>query len=204
MKPSTGAPAARTRHVVMALQWYSHLNHRGIARYAKEANWSLHASEAHAWDGGLSPLLASALRHADGVIGVFCWSLPWLDLIRRLHIPVVDMGNVLTAPRLPRVLVDFEGQGAAVAEHFLDRGFRHFAFWPVSDDWVVVERLRGFSGALRRRGFDCHPLAMPDTTGEDSAAWLATRLRALPKPLAVMSHNDYCAVSILDACQNSP
>ena len=44
---------------------------------------------------------------------------------------------------------------------------------------------------------------MPATTSEDSAAWLAARLRALPKPLAVMAHNDYCAVSILDACQTA-
>jgi LacI family transcriptional regulator len=201
MKPSTGAPAERTRHVVMALQWYSHLYHRGIARYAKDANWSLNTTESHAWGSDLSPRVASAIRHADGVIGAFGWSTPTLDFIRRQHIPVVDLSNALPAIPLPRVLPDNEGLGAAVAAHFLDRGFRQFAFCcPVADDWSAVERVRGFSGALRHRGFDCHPLGLPAKTSEDSAVWLAARLRALPKPLAVMAQNDDFAVTILDAC----
>ncbi len=203
MKPSTGAPAERTRHVVMALQWYSHLYHRGIARYAKEANWSLNTTDTHTWDSNLKPRTESAIRHADGVIGVFGWSTPTLDFIRRRHIPVLDLCNAMPAIPFPRVLQDNEGLGAAVAAHFLDRGFRQFAFWPVSDDWCVAERLRGFSGALRHCGFDCHPLALPAKTSEDPTAWLAARLRALPKPLAVMAQNDDFAVTILDACKEA-
>jgi LacI family transcriptional regulator len=204
MKRSIDAPAERTRHVVMLLQFYWHLQHRGIARYAKDANWSLNTTESHALGSDLSPRAASAISHADGVIGVFGWSTAALDFIRRRHVPVVDLCNALPAIPLPRVLPDNEGLGAAVAAHFLDRGFRQFAFWPVSDDWCAVERLRGFSGALRSRGFDCHPLAVPDTTsGEDPAAWLAARLRAIPKPLAVMAQNDDFAVTILDACRDA-
>jgi LacI family transcriptional regulator len=203
MKRSTDAPAERTRHVVMLLQWYSHLHHRGIARYAKEANWSLNATDSHAWDSDLTPRVESAIRHADGVIGVFGWPTAVLDFIRRRHVPVVDLCNALPTIHLPRVLPDNEGLGAAVAAHFLDRGFRQFAFWPVSDDWCAVERLRGFSGALRSRGFDCHPLAVPVTPGEDPSTWLAARLRAIPKPLAVMAQNDDFAVMILDACRDA-
>ena len=205
MKRSTDAPAERTRHVVMLLQWYSHLHHRGIARYAKEANWSLNATDSHAWDSDLTPRVESAIRHADGVIGVFGWPTAALDFIRRRHVPVVDLCNALPTIHLPRVLPDNEGLGAAVAAHFLDRGFRQFAFcYPLSGGWIIAERLHGFRGALRSRGFDCHPLAVPDTTsGEDPSTWLAARLRAIPKPLAVLALSDDFAVMILDACRDA-
>lgn len=202
MKRSNGMPAERTRHVVMLLQWYSHLHHRGIARYAKEANWSLNGSESHAWNPSLSPRLASAFRQADGVIGVFGWASGALNFIRRLHIPVVDLCHALPAIRLPRVLPDHEGQGAAVAAHFLHRGFRRFAFcWPAQEDWSVAERLHGFRAWLQSHGLDCHQIAVPVGTHKDPSGWLAARLRALPKPVAVMAAKDDFAVEILDACK---
>jgi DNA-binding LacI/PurR family transcriptional regulator len=161
----------------MLTQWYSHLLHRGIARYAKEANWSLNASEVHALTPELTPPVASAIHHADGVIGLFGWPSAALDFIRRRRVPVVDLCQALPEIRLPRVLLDNEGLGAAVADHYLERGFRSFAFCRPAyvDDWCDAERLRGFRGALQNRGFDCHLVEVPVHTHEDPIAWLAAR-----------------------------
>ncbi|MFZ4396569.1 MAG: substrate-binding domain-containing protein [Kiritimatiellia bacterium] len=63
------------------------------------------------------------------------------------------------------------------------------------------ERLRGFRSALQNRGFDCHLIEMPVHTHKDPIAWLAARLQALPKPVAVMARHDDFAVSVLDACK---
>jgi len=108
------------------------------------------------------------------VIGVFGWPSQALDHVRRRKVPVVDLCHALPSIRFPRVLPDNEGLGAAAAAHFLDRGFRQFAFCgSVYDDWAGAERLRGFRGALQSRGFDGHPIDVPSHTHDDLVGWFA-------------------------------
>ncbi len=54
---------------------------------------------------------------------------------------------------LPRLEGDSELIGCLAAEHFLERGFRHFAWAPFLDDVVDAERYRGFANRLAQTSF---------------------------------------------------
>ncbi len=192
------------RHVAMCLQWYSPLYHRGIVRYAREARWSVDVSTAHT--GGISDI---PIADADGLIGLFISRPALLDLALQRQIPVVDLSLILTDIPLPRVLPDNAGLGTGVAEHFISRGFRHFAFYRLhAGDWVGIERLDGFRKALKRHGLECHDLTLPPEFakgGHDQRAldWIGAQLQALPRPLAVLAQKDDFAVEVLRACRNA-
>jgi len=96
-----------------------------------------------------------------------------------------------------------------VAEHFLSRGFRNFAYYSDSDNWSYAERGQGFVEALKRTGHDCVWLpwfrAPEYRVGRDQwkhkRQWLTSQLKKLPKPLAVFAANDEQAQDVLDSCE---
>ncbi len=93
------------------------------------------------------------------------------------------------------------------AEHFVERGFRHFAWY--SDYFTNVERLRllGFCQRLASFRFSCHRLIWhhrrrrqwPDSW-QNKRLWLGQQLRALPKPLAILAYSDYDAATVMETC----
>jgi LacI family transcriptional regulator len=67
------------------------------------------------------------LEH-DGLIAhVFARDLA--EALSWLGKPVVNVSGVLPDLAMPRVMVDHEQVGRLAAEHFLDRGLRHFGFF---------------------------------------------------------------------------
>ena len=101
--------------------------------------------------------------------------------------------------------------GRLAADHFLERGFRNFAWAPLIDDVVNAERYRGFANRLAREEFWCSPL--PPAITRDAARgtqdWMGRRrhlvreLRRLATPLAVFGYNDCVAADIIDACEDA-
>jgi LacI family transcriptional regulator len=96
-----------------------------------------------------------------------------------------------------------------VAEHFLSRGFEHFAFYCDQDNWSYEERGAGFGAALKIANHQCQELRWHQspafTDGRDHWSrrrnWLAVKLKEAPKPLALFAANDDQALDVLDACQ---
>lgn len=188
------------RRVMLVMNWYSHLYHRGIARYAKDARWTLDASTIHSGRSYIH-------TRVDGVIGLFTRPSPVLNQILKQQIPVVDLCRVLTKNRLSRVLADNEGMGHAVARHLLTRGFRHFAFaCRNAKDWTAIERLRGFRDALRQENLDCaffaaSPSYQESDLRDDYLPRLVAWLEKQSTPFAIMAQNDDFAVQLLLACE---
>ncbi len=182
------------------MDWYSHLYHRGIARYAKEARWTLDASTIHSGRKHFPP-------NIDGIIGLFVRPSPALKQAIKRRIPLVDLCLVLPKIPIPRVLADNEGMACEVAKHLATRGFRHFAFvCRNAKDWAAIERLRGFKNALRQQGFDCSCFASAPGLDEPAAQndyipRLVAWLKKQPTPLAMMAQNDDFAVDVLQACE---
>lgn len=87
---------------------------------------------------------------------------------------------------------DHEAAGRAVAEYFLSRKYRNFAWVPGRTDTSGTRgRRRGFSAALAEAGF--HPLEFGWTTALEE--WL----RSLPKPCALFAVHDRLARQIAAA-----
>lgn len=187
--------------MLVALGWYDYRLHRGIEKYAEEHGWSLSANLAReqtipwGWQGD----------------GILAWLGAWDELagfVKRQHKPTVDFSFRRPHLRFARVLEDHAHAALLVADHFLSRGLRQFAFYSDADNWSYTERGLGFRAALRQRGHACEWLKWHESPafrgGRDpwrnKRAWLAQRLRQLAKPVAIFAANDQHALDVLDAC----
>ena len=191
----------RRKSVLLALTDTHHGFLKGVASYAKEHEWHLVADMIYTakipfgWKG-------------DGIISFIGYRDDLAEFILSSGLPTVEISMVRNEIELPRVEGDNEMIGCLAAEHFLERGFRHFAWAPFMDDIVNMERYCGFANRLRRANFAPHPLPPADTHLGDMASrdWAARRsrltreLKRLPKPLAVFSYNDCVAADIIDTC----
>lgn len=96
-----------------------------------------------------------------------------------------------------------------VAEHFLTRGFKNFAFYSDTDNWSYAERGNGFVQAIKRAGYECAWLPWyrsPDYRADRDQwkrkrAWLTHQIQRAPKPLAIFAANDDQALDVLESCQ---
>lgn len=192
---------ARRKSVLLALTDAHHGFLQGVASYAREHEWHLvtdmiyTAKIPFGWKG-------------DGIISFIGYRDDLADFILSSGLPAVEISMVRNDIDLPRVEGDNEMIGCLAAEHFLERGFRHFAWAPFMDDVVNMERYCGFANRLRSAGFSAYPLPPADTHHGNPASrdWAARRklltgeLRRLPKPLAVFGYNDCVAADIVDTC----
>jgi LacI family transcriptional regulator len=99
--------------------------------------------------------------------------------------------------------------GRMAARHFLDRGYRNFAFFHHWDLGVSRRRRDSFETKLARYGHHCEVLSWhkgwgkrPDTR-DQRHRWLIHNLTALPKPLALFATRDIEAVEVIEACLSS-
>ena len=195
---------AKKRSVLLALTDTHHGFFKGVARYAREHHWHVVADMIYTakipvgWRG-------------DGIISFIGDRDDLAQFILSSGLPAVEISMVRNEINLPRVEGDSEMIGCLAAEHFLERGFRHFAWAPFLDDVINAERYRGFANRLARANFTCELLPAADNRHDHLATrdWTARRkqltreLKRLPKPLAVFCYNDCVAADIIDACDDA-
>ena len=153
---------APKRSVLLALTDTHHGFFKGAARYAREHRWHVVADMIYTakipvgWRG-------------DGILSFIGDRDDLAEFILSSGLPAVEISMVRNEINLPRVEGDSEMIGRLAAEHFLERGFRHFAWAPFLDDVVNAERYRGFANRLARESLTCHLLPPADTRHGDAA-----------------------------------
>ena len=181
---------------------------RGIARYAR-----VHGP----WDFCLTPGdLEHAMREMQQWGGT--------GIIARIKTPriakaILNSGLPAIALDLPRweleasrplsclseVVADSVGAARAAAEHFLGRGFHHFAFVGIAGRVWCQRREAAFQQSIRDVGFPVEvykePSARHDQVWERERPFLAEWLRRLPKPIGLMACNDERGREVLEACR---
>ena len=138
--------------------------------------------------------------------------------------PVVELFESRAQSEFPRILPDDVATGEMAARHFLERGFRHFAYFGAS--WMLWSRERetGFRGEIERTfqarrnpeqtprlaaGFTVTSYgsagdsvaAAFDGPNQRCAAAMAGWLRSLPRPLALFAANDLWGFELLQAAR---
>jgi LacI family transcriptional regulator len=185
----------------MALGWYDYRLHRGIEKYAQEQSWHLYSNLARervlpwGWDG-------------DGILAWLGAGDDLAEFVMKAGKPTVDLSYRRPQLNFPRVLEDHAHAAQLVAEHFLSRGFSHFAYYSDNDNWSYEERGEGFLKALRSAGHECEWLRWhrsPEySVGQDQwrrkRSWVLAQLKKVVKPLALFAANDDQAMDVLDAC----
>lgn len=195
----------KQRHVLLALGWYDHRLLQGIASYATQHSWHIAAhSIIHekvipwGWQG-------------DGVLAWLAADDELAKFVLSVKKPTVDFSLRRAGLPFAHVVQDHAHTGRLVAEHFLERGFRHFAFYSDSTNWSQVERGDAFERHLRQRGQSCQTWRWEDqptraAKGQKWAArrrWLMQHLNSAPKPLALFAANGSLAVEAHEVCADA-
>lgn len=184
----------------------------GVAAYVRShGRWSILHVER-----GLTETVPKFLRswNGDGIItrienekiakAVDALGVPAVDL-RGSHRPA--KGAMLDTD--PRIVTRM------AAEHFLDIGFRNFAYIGYPGVDFSDRRNAAFEEYLKSRGLDVHvyyphpqlqqgtDVLSSEAHGELEGASIAEWLQSLPRPLAVFACNDVRGRQIIDACGQS-
>ena len=190
----------RNKNVLLLGGPYMEAYYRDIAANAMKRNWDLELEERYNpprnWQG-------------DGIISMLL-DIPvmteFLDDVTSRNIPVVDILDVLDRTDLGRVCTDSASIGKLAADHFHDRNFRHAAFFAF--EWTSLHRRRyeAFADAFGEPRPE--KWCWPDEADrpEDRSAlerWLLGKIRAAPKPVAVLAFNAYNAAFLSRICHNN-
>jgi len=185
----------------MAMAYYEHRMHRGVAAYAREANWILNTNMAHY---GAPP------RFWKGQ-GTVALVLPdrkeLIAYLRKLDVPIVGLTNDVKGVATARVVLDNFAIGRIAGEHLIERGFKDLAFFKCTDYQDVREREAGFAAAVEEAGLDYIRLNWYGAARKNPRAnllrWLKKQLLALPTPVGVFAQSDHRAYFLLTVCEES-
>ncbi|MHC5146986.1 MAG: DNA-binding transcriptional regulator [Planctomycetota bacterium] len=146
--------------------------------------------------------------NADGIIANNVNNKEQFEHILNMGLPMVIIGDYFPKEPLDncvQIRSDHEIIGKLAAEHFLDRGYKNYAFCGYDFINWSQNRGRSFIKALADKGFKCHcyqqPRSLSKRLWENEQYIMAKWLRSLPKPIGVMTCNDDRAQQVIDACK---
>lgn len=180
---------------------------RGIYTYARANKpWFFHAAMPDT--NGVGEMCQE--WGPDGIIGHLSSSLI-AEALRSLNKPLVNVSGVLGDIGVPRVGIDDVAVGRMAARHFLERGFRNFAFLAQSKIAFSLNRQAGFEKHLESKGHTCdvfyarrtgtNPFQKPTWNEIDDS--IQQWLLSLSKPVAVFANNDQTGIQVISICQRS-
>lgn len=179
---------------------------RGIVDYVRSCSHWVFLVD---WRGVHEQLRLPGDWDGDGIIArVTTRSLA--RQIETLGIPAVNISwSTVPGTRLPQVASDEEAVSRLAAEHFLERGFRQFAYVGQSDQPNYVDHCGPtFAQVVADHGYECvcfRPRRTRETSGrrpprlEELAKWL----KRLPRPVAVLAWDAVRGRQITEACWKS-
>ncbi len=166
----------------------------GVSQYAQQKHdWRVAFFDRERRD--LAALVSS--WKGDGIICTIT-DEAFRDAVESRDIPIVNVSGTVANSRVPSVFSDNHEIGRMAAQHFMDRGFVHFAYVSRCDAALFsIERGDGFRQALAAAGYPLHELAADVQTGDEQ---LKEQLKALPRPTAVLCASDPLAAAVQEAC----
>ncbi|MBP7950168.1 MAG: XylR family transcriptional regulator [Verrucomicrobiales bacterium] len=174
---------------------------RGIIRYQrKHGPWSI-TFQPHGLDEPPPSWLGT--WKGDGIIARIndCTTA---QALMRLRLPLIDLRTSVPGLNLPTVGIENRLVVRMAVEHFVERGFRHFAFCgtPYGQHVYQDERSDRFRAELQSRGFECAVYAHPKSKrgAERDLQHLIHWLAKLSRPCALMTCHDDRGQQVLDAC----
>src|ERR1700722_6090101 len=182
----------------------------GVAAYLQGGSgWSIYIEETPLKDQRLPDLRS---WKGDGVIANFDDQRVAKAVIQS-RLPAVAFGSGYgwygPKTHIPYFFTNNQAIARLAAEHFLDRGFSHFAYcgYPRTpiNGWSE-ERELAFRKQLRDRRFECHVYRARQTADggrEPAQQALRVWLESLPKALALMAATDNRGRQVLEACRSS-
>ncbi len=180
---------------------------RGVHAYLREHGpWSIYLPEQGRGDAPPSWLKK---WRGDGVIARI-ENERIAEAVRATGAAAVDLSAYRLLPKLPCVETDNQAIAEMAIDHFLDHGFKYFAF--CGDNRFPWSRERGkwFADLAAARGFPAAAYPMHDSAARATAPSLEKEekllvawLNKLPKPCGLMSCYDIRGFQVLGACRSA-
>lgn len=174
---------------------------RGIIRYEHEHGpWSLYFKPQGL--GAAPPPWLTSWR-GDGILARID-NQKMATAVLRAKVPAVDLRAAVPGLPIPVVGISNPSVVRMAVEHFVERGFRHYAFYgsPRGDNCYQDERSDRFERLVHEKGFSCHVYQharIAPASWEKEQRDLASWLKGLPKPIGVMTCHDDRGQQLLDA-----
>jgi LacI family transcriptional regulator len=183
----------------------------GVAKFVREHHeWSVQSEEWRWTDA--TPAWFKNWK-GDGAIA-------WVEtpelaaIIHGLGVPVVDVRGSVENCGLPLIATENTTVVDLVAEHFMHRSFRHYAFCGFVGANYSDERSHLFQECLAQAGFACAVYHPPETSRDAQVIELEKRgllfqdhlsnwLKSLPKPVGIMTCNDIRGHQVVNACRRA-
>jgi len=172
----------------------------GIARYSRiHGPWVFYREP-----GGLEKSLPDLKNW--GADGIIMRNTPKSDVLSELNLPtILVIHGKEKKSYYPRIITDGEQIGRMAARHFLDRGFRHFAYCGFDDTSWSQQRCIYFVKTVIQAGFKPHIYQQPKSRvkqcWKNEQVIMADWLKSLPKPVGLMACNDDRGQHALEACK---
>ncbi len=172
----------------------------GIARYSR-----LHGPwRVYRWPGALDSSLPEwkSLK----IDGAIVRDVKVVERLAHSGIPVIfAQHNKESYAPFPSIITDGALIGGMGAEHFLDRGFRNFAYCGLDAFAWSRGRAQYFRQRLEQAGLEVSlyrpPASKRGRALRNEQSRIADWVRQLPKPVAVMCCNDDRALLVIEACK---
>lgn len=206
-RSKTKGPATDAPHVAILVETSTSWGRRlitGITNYAvKHGPWHLWVEPR----GRTEAITLPREWAGDGVIARVGHQ-KLADELAGLGVPVVNVSGIeLKHNPFPKVVSDYDASAELVAEHFLERGYRQFAYVGPLKRGYVRRHADAFRRVVEQTGYTWHEFhdREPATT---SVAWsdhmeqLGNWLAGLPKPLGVFSWATSSGGYVLDVCRD--
>ncbi len=197
-------PTRNERRILLVMHnWLGYLHgvQLGIAAYlTQRPDWT--------WMRVLPVVEYLKYIRSDTVDGIIAYTEPsYVETLRSLNVPVVDVSNWESAGPFPAVLSDDEGVGRMAGEHLLDLGLTNFATFGPKAVFSDM-RQRGFVNFLAERGFTVNTYHVPrravsrnrKPVGDPNT--VLTWLQSLPKPVGIFAAHDPAGAEVLEACRH--
>jgi len=171
---------------------------RGVVAYVREHRpWSFYFAEQGRGD---APPKWLSTWDGDGIIARIENS-KIARAVAKSKLPAVDLSAARLVPTIPWVETHDAAIAKLVAQHFLERGFRHFAFCGDARFNWSKWRCTNFVAAIEAAGQRCDVFNPQGTTTVRVQAQIAAWLKTLPRPVGIMAAYDPRAQQVLGECR---
>jgi LacI family transcriptional regulator len=137
--------------------------------------------------------------------GIFMREPAEMEQIIAMDIPTVSFSySREIIPGVANVIADHRAVGEIAARHFLDRGFRRFAYCGFDDWWWSRSRRDGFCHRVAGAGYLTDVYQLPSKSRRSWAKELpvvASWLHTLEKPVGLLACNDDRGELVVEACK---
>ncbi|NQT12155.1 MAG: DNA-binding transcriptional regulator, partial [Planctomycetes bacterium] len=177
---------------------------RGVVNYSQHGPWYLWIKSG----GQDTPLWLPPGWRGDGIIARI-GTRAAARRVRAARVPAVNISAIeLPDVDFPRVATDLPAAGRLAAEHLLDRGFVHFAYYGLAHRSYVDHHYEGFAETVSAVCDDCPFYGTTFDSGAGARTAWSTRqrglsrwLKKLSKPVAVVTWTTELGRELIHACR---